>query len=48
MKKENLDFLEFDPMTLESLDRKSNLFQEDLITENEEQKVRDLTDDEVA
>ena len=35
-------------MILESLDKKSNLFQEDLITENEEQKVRDLTDEEVA
>ena len=48
LKKENLDFLEFDPVTLESLDKKNNLFQDDLETENEEQKVRDLTDEEVA
>ena len=47
-KKENLDFLEFDPVSLESHDKKDNLFQEDLMGENEEQKVRDLTDDEVA
>ena len=26
LKKENLDFLEFDPVTLESLDKKNNLF----------------------